>query len=116
MNWVTWRHFLVSSSSALVSDQKQSVASSGLSGTAWSLVIQLSNFSQVPLEFDQGNAVEANKGMRDYTCVINTDITVMKAAVKSCTPLSQSVLFEDKGREISDIVKDGLSWLYILFL
>lgn len=100
----------------LVSVQKQSVASSGLSGIAYSLVIQLSNFSQVPLEFDQGNAEEANKGMWDCTCVTETDIIVMKAAVKSCTPLSQSVLFEHKGWEVSNIIKDGLSWLHILFL
>lgn len=93
----------------LVSVQNQSVASSGSSGPAWCLVIQLGNFSQVPLEFDQGNAEEANTGTWDCTCVIETNIIVMKTAVKSCTPLSRSVLFEHKGREISNIIKDGLS-------
>lgn len=53
--------------SALVNDPEQTVTSPGSSGCASSLVLQLGSFSQLPLEFDQGSALEANEGAWDFT-------------------------------------------------
>lgn len=79
---------------ALVNDQKQLVTSSGSLGRAWCLVMQLGNFNQLPLEFDQGNAVEASERAWDCTCVTSSDISVMKMGLESCTLLSPGMLCE----------------------
>lgn len=66
-NCVTCQNFLGLSFSALVNDPKQTVTSPGSSDRACSLVLQLGSFSQLPLEFDQGSALEANEGAWNYT-------------------------------------------------